>query len=400
MNKLFLLLLLASLKGIALTPQMLLHSPIADLEMLLVAKENYNLSYRDSIQFSFDKIADNPANLIDASFAIAPFFKKSVNFWFDIYANYKNHHVVIHDKNDLSRIYKILDFSELTHISNPFIRSQLQNKLTNQYIAELKAQFRRKKILAADIRTQTGLYENIENSFSQYQLFREALHFLFEKLNVPIEVISIPFIESGFMHDARSRSGAVGMWQFLHVTGQYFMSINDFVDHRLNPYISTIGALHLLKQNKMILKFWNLAVVAFNTGANQIIQARRALKKKSITLQELFNDYSHPMLGFAAQNYYSEFLAMTYYLFYYKKLSRISTAQIPQYYLTNSHLNDLVEKGISPELNPHLLKDSAPKKTIIVSRTDLPPTQFTRIPEKILLKKYPKDWRSYNCSTK
>ena len=53
----------------------------------------------------------------------------------------------------------------------------------------------------------------------------------------------LPIVESNYKTNAKSRSGAIGMWQFMANSVWPFLTLNDFVDERLDPWKSTDAAL-------------------------------------------------------------------------------------------------------------------------------------------------------------
>jgi membrane-bound lytic murein transglycosylase D len=50
---------------------------------------------------------------IDPGFRLSPLFYPTVQFWFLMYTKYPSSHMVIHDKVNLSIIYRVLDFTHL-----------------------------------------------------------------------------------------------------------------------------------------------------------------------------------------------------------------------------------------------------------------------------------------------
>jgi hypothetical protein len=62
-------------------------------------------AFRSYLEDSDDKVSDD--------FKISPFFYPSVHFWFLIYTQFSSDDVVVHDKSDLSIIYKIYNFSKV-----------------------------------------------------------------------------------------------------------------------------------------------------------------------------------------------------------------------------------------------------------------------------------------------
>ncbi len=98
-----------------------------------------------------------------------------------------------------------------------------------------------------------------------------------EARELPLELAYLPVIESAFLPTALSRSGAVGLWQFMKNSIQgYGMVIDDWRDDRRDFVKSTQGALSKLKDNYVYLKDWPLALAAYNAGLGAV---QRAIQK-------------------------------------------------------------------------------------------------------------------------
>lgn len=88
--------------------------------------------------------------------------------------------------------------------------------------------------------------------------------------NMPAVLEYLPLIESNYNAKAKSKSGALGLWQFMaNSTGNYLLK-NEFVDERLDPWKSTDAALSKLQDNYKIFRCWLLAVAAYNIGAGAL----------------------------------------------------------------------------------------------------------------------------------
>lgn len=82
------------------------------------------------------------------------------------------------------------------------------------------------------------------------------------------------FQESRFDPHARSRAGAVGLWQFMAATGrEYGLQIDRTVDERLNPVKSTAAAARYLKKLYLLYGDFTLAMAAYNYGRENVNEA-------------------------------------------------------------------------------------------------------------------------------
>ncbi|WP_461256669.1 LysM peptidoglycan-binding domain-containing protein [Treponema sp. R80B11-R83G3] len=89
--------------------------------------------------------------------------------------------------------------------------------------------------------------------------------------NMPPELAYLPVVESGFIITARSKSGAMGLWQFmLNSISPYKIRVTDFIDERRDFEKSTIAALQKLDENYRTLGSWELALAAYNSGLGAI----------------------------------------------------------------------------------------------------------------------------------
>jgi membrane-bound lytic murein transglycosylase D len=93
-------------------------------------------------------------------------------------------------------------------------------------------------------------------------------------------LLYLPVIESGFSTTAISRSGATGLWQFMRnsVSG-YGIRINEWMDERRDPWITTSAAVRKLKENYDYFGDWYLALAAYNCGLGA---TQRAVKKAGV----------------------------------------------------------------------------------------------------------------------
>jgi len=92
-----------------------------------------------------------------------------------------------------------------------------------------------------------------------------------ERLGMPPELAYLPVIESGFLITARSKSGAVGLWQFMmNSISPFNIKVTDLIDERRDFVKSTRGALLKLDENYRTLGSWELALAAYNSGLGAV----------------------------------------------------------------------------------------------------------------------------------
>ncbi len=103
-----------------------------------------------------------------------------------------------------------------------------------------------------------------------FPIFEEEL----DKAGLPLELKYLPIVESALNPQARSRAGAVGLWQFMLWTAKsYGLKINSFVDERKDPYKSTKAAIAYLQDAYDEFGDWLLAIAAYNCGRGNVRKA-------------------------------------------------------------------------------------------------------------------------------
>jgi membrane-bound lytic murein transglycosylase D len=105
------------------------------------------------------------------------------------------------------------------------------------------------------------------------------LPFIMEEIqrrNLPPELAYLPVVESAFSITARSRSGAVGLWQFMmNSISPFDIKVTELLDERRDFIKSTRGALQKLQDNYRALGDWHLALAAYNCGLGEVTRIVR-----------------------------------------------------------------------------------------------------------------------------
>ncbi|SMO62231.1 lytic transglycosylase domain-containing protein [Solitalea koreensis] len=91
---------------------------------------------------------------------------------------------------------------------------------------------------------------------------------------IPEDFKYIPAIESGFSVNARSHSGATGIWQFMPTTARgYGLMISKKIDERKDIVKSTVAAARYLNDLYAELGSWTLVAAAYNVGQGALKSA-------------------------------------------------------------------------------------------------------------------------------
>jgi membrane-bound lytic murein transglycosylase D len=97
-----------------------------------------------------------------------------------------------------------------------------------------------------------------------------------EARGMPLDLLYLAMIESGFNPQAVSHASAVGIWQFMRPTGQqYGLAVDRAVDERRDPVRATEAALDYLEALHRRFGSWYLASAAYNTGQGRLSRIMR-----------------------------------------------------------------------------------------------------------------------------
>lgn len=137
---------------------------------------------------------------------------------------------------------------------------------------------------------------------------------IFTSYGLPQELKAMAVIESALNPTAVSRASAKGMWQFIYPTARHYgLTINSFVDERLDPIKSTYAAAQYMKDAYEIFGDWALAIASYNCGAGNVNKAIR----RSGNSKDFWEIYYY--LPRETRGYVPAFVAALYTLKYYKE---------------------------------------------------------------------------------
>ena len=251
----------------------------------------------------------------------------NVNFWVDVFTTYSVRDFIIHDRDQVGRVYQVMHLPgdgdpsrEEVGDVNDYLKNKyvtLLNRLATgqppanseeQHIADMfKGEPLSAYSLAADnLRVQEGLRERFREGLLRSKYYRPTMERIFRGAGLPPELVTLATVESGFYSRAKSSAGAVGIWQFMPATGRQYMRITRYHDDRLNPATETEAAAQLLRSNYDALGSWPLAITAYNYGTGG---TSAAASQFGGDYDRMVRSYNGPHFGFAARNYYAEFLA-------------------------------------------------------------------------------------------
>lgn len=199
---------------------------------------------------------------------------------------------------------------------------------------------------------------------------KESFFPIFERIlkenNMPDELKYLSIVESGLNPRARSRAGAVGLWQFVPATGKYYkLNIDWYIDERSDPEKSTKAACEYLRYLHSIFKNWELALAAYNCGPGNVRKAIRNARNK----RDFWEIYYH--LPRETRSYVPQFIAISYLMNFSKQHNLYpeynENMWTPFTVYTDQYVNvDVLAKHIDvcPEdlqrMNPTLLRNRVP----------------------------------------
>lgn len=264
--------------------------------------------------------------------------EREVSFWKTVFTQYERNDVLIHDSKDIFLIYEVLKVQGNYEQNASILRAQnaaitscvkhwknllsdLSGKIRKQQeLTQAESAFLRKmqstlnrepswteiERLSDQIHVQRGNREMFTAGWIRSGQYYPHMLEIFQRMEVPTEILALPYFESSFIPVSRSNKGATGVWQFIRSTGKHFLTIDRHFDQRLDPLQATWGAARYLLDAYRRLDSWPLAVMSYNHGTNGICKAKERVGNDPV---RIIRYYSSDLFGFSSRNYYPEFLA-------------------------------------------------------------------------------------------
>lgn len=259
----------------------------------------------------------------------------NVRFWKQIYREVDTNEALLHDRDDLTRIFERVSLPQegrarrlevarmqdelgrrLQILAGKLARIERGEDPSNLLTArdrDLLASFRpadrnAREVFAASgrVRLQSGLKRRFNEGVRRSLDLLPSITPLIEAAGVPRDIVHLPHVESSYVRNARSKVGAVGLWQIMPETMRLLMG-RSAVHRRTDPVFSTRAAAKLLAQNYRSLRSWPLALTAYNHGLAGVSRAVRATGSRDLCT--IIDRYESRSFRFASSNFYAQFLA-------------------------------------------------------------------------------------------
>ncbi len=287
-----------------------------------------------------DRVLSDFKGRISSDFQVPELIFNQTKFWFRIYTEFDSTKKVIHDALHPHIIFDVVDIAPI--LAQParakWLNVEKADRMVQKRVAEIRKQLARmarkpkikmtaeelgwysqlslvkgnqRRIIeraAQNIRVQTGQKDHYQRALYNSGYYLPGIESAFRRKKMPVELARLPFVESSFVIGATSKVGAAGIWQIMPGIGRKFLTVNDQIDERRNPWKATETAAKLLKENHLILhRKWGLALTAYNHGPGGVRRAIEATGSKDIA--KIVRQYRSKNFDFASANFYTCFLA-------------------------------------------------------------------------------------------
>jgi len=209
--------------------------------------------------------------------------------------------------------------------------------------------------------------EHLAKTLGRSGKYFQMISSVLQQEGLPEELTYLALVESNFLPAATSKSGAVGLWQFVPSTArEYGLKIDRWIDERRDPVKSTRAAAAYLKHLHDYFGRWYLATAAYNAGPGAI---DRALQKSGAKDYWSLSQKNH--LSEETRNFVPKFVAVTLIATNLEKYGFADLVyEAPLEYeefeihraLSLDSIAEMADSDVETirELNPALLRNSTP----------------------------------------
>jgi beta-lactamase regulating signal transducer with metallopeptidase domain len=114
----------------------------------------------------------------------------------------------------------------------------------------------------------------MRDSLERMSHYEAMIKAKFKKESLPLELLAVPLVESGYRNDVKSTSLAAGIWQFIPQTARRCgLEVSESQDERLNPNRITEAAICYYTKLYAIFQNWHVAISAYNIGERAMMNA-------------------------------------------------------------------------------------------------------------------------------
>ena len=184
----------------------------------------------------------------------------------------------IHAQTDV--LYRVSNDAYATTVAHTFSDSDVIPRLraTNSAITPRYTDAVKGYLRTYTIKNRAKTERILGKSVMYFPIYEEE----FRKNGLPESLKYLSVTESALNPVAISSASATGLWQFMKATGkEYGLRIDQTVDERCDPHLSTAAAAAYLAKQYKRFGDWALAIAAYNSGPGNVSKAIRRGRSKN-----------------------------------------------------------------------------------------------------------------------
>lgn len=269
--------------------------------------------------------------------------QRRVHFWIDIFGRYSTDTAVFHDRDEPEKVYSALErpgacggrstpkaidkerkrikmllhsiaAKKTKHTQLTKQEKQLASLFTNQSPSKIRKASER-------IRCQSGNSTRFRKAVKRFGSHRAQVSSALKEYGLPEGIQYLPFVESAYSPSNYSRVGAAGLWQLMPATASHLgLLVNPVIDERMDPEISTLGAIKYLQHSFEVLapaaralnpevteaNIYPFVMTSYNFGLSGML---RAMNEEGVDFVKVLENYKSSSFQVAVKNFYASFLA-------------------------------------------------------------------------------------------